>query len=269
LSNQRKIKRYQIKNLQIIFLWLKWFIKIEHDERLDLINRPILLAFNHNNYFETLMIAIVFLFRMKGQKVTFMVDWMYGKLPVIGWFVNQIEPVLVYNKKASLTYLNRLKPLQRRQTVLAECLQRLRDNCSIGIFPEGTRNPDPYNLRRGRQGVGELALQARVPVVPVGVDFPARHRLGRVPAFGRLVLRIGKPLTFPVELAACDHLLQDTGNHLNIKKKLERFFAARVTHAIMMELSHLAGKTYPFARPVPPPEAHAYFNSERGSYGTN
>ena len=45
-----------------MFLWLKWFIRIEHDEHLDLINRPILLAFNHNNYFETLLIAHVFLY---------------------------------------------------------------------------------------------------------------------------------------------------------------------------------------------------------------
>ena len=206
---------------------------------------------------------------MQGQKVTFMVDWMYSKLPFIGWLVNQMEPVLVYNKKASLNYLNRLKPLSRHQTVLGECLQRLRDNCSIGIFPEGTRNPDPHALRRGRQGVGELALQARVPVVPVGVDFPARHRLGRVPAFGRLVLRIGKPLTFPVELTVLDNLLQDSDNPQKSKKKLQRFFAARVTHAIMVELSRLAGKTYPYSRPIAPPEAQAYFSYEGGSRGKN
>ncbi len=252
-----------------MFLWVRWFIRIEHDEHLDLTSGPVLLAFNHNNYFETILIAYYLLFRKKNRKVTFLVDWMYSKLPVIGWLVNQVEPVLIYNKKARLSCLNRRKPSCPRQYALAECLQKLRDFCSIGIFPEGTRNSDPHRLRRGRLGVGELALQAGVPVVPVGVDFPSRHRLGRVPAFGRAVLRVGKPLTFRDELAACAHLLHDNRNPLKTKKKLERFFAARVTHAIMLELSRLAGKTYPFAKPAYPPEAYDYLNYERGSHGKN
>ncbi len=213
--------------------------------------------------------CLFFLFRKKDQKVTFMVDWMYSKLPVIGWFVNQVEPVLIYNKKARLSCLNRRKPLLGVNTALAECLQKLRDICSIGIFPEGTRNPDPYHLRRGRRGWGNWPCRPGCRLSRWGWISRPGIVLAAFLLLGRLVLRIGKPLTFPVELAACDHLLQDTGNHLNIKKKLERFFAARVTHAIMMELSHLAGKTYPFARPVTPPEAHAYFNSKRGSHGTN
>lgn len=233
-------------------------MKIEHDEHLDLTDGPILLAFNHNNYFETILIAYYFLFRNRNWKVTFLVDWMYSKLPVIGWFVNQVEPVLIYNKRAKLNYLNLRKPSRPRQYALSECLQKLQDCCSIGIFPEGARNPDPHRLRRGRLGVGELALQAKVPVVPVGVDFPSRHRLGRVPAFGRVVLRIGKPLTFPDELASYERLLHDQRNPLKIKKKLERFFAARVTHVIMVELSRLAGKSYPFAKPASPSEAYDY-----------
>ncbi len=252
-----------------MFLWLKWFIRIEKAERLEVINSPILIALNHNNYFETLLISYYFLFLAKNQKVTFMIDWMYSKLPIIGWFVNQIDPVLIHNKKAKLSYLNRQKPFYPHQFALEEALQKLRNNCSIGIFPEGTRNSNPHHLRRGRQGVGELALRARVPVVPVGVDFPARHRLGRIPAFGQLILRIGNPLTFPIERAACNNLLGDDESPAKIKKKLQRFFAARITHTIMVELSRLAGKTYPFAGPAVPPEAQAYLLCERGSHGTN
>ena len=238
---------------------LQKFVTIEHDEHLNGIHVPTVFAFNHNNYLETVLIALFLFFRLPGRKVTFLVDWMYSQLPVIGWLVNRGEPVLIYNKKARLNYLNRQKPISSRQAALAECLQKLRNNVSIGIFPEGSRNPDAYTLRRGRQGVGALALQAGVPVVPVGVDFPARHRLGRVPALGRLILRIGTPLTFPAESAAYAQWRRDAGLPPKTRKRLERFVTARITHTIMVELSRLAGKTYPFAGPVAPPEAGDLF----------
>lgn len=243
-------------------------IRIEQDVELRGLPDPVIWAFNHNNYYETIPIAF-FLARLHGRNVTFLVDWMFGKLPVIGWLVNRLEPVLIYNKKARFNYLNHQKQSSTRRAPLEECLQKLQNNVSIGIFPEGSRNPAPYTLRRGRQGVGELALRAKVPVVPVGVDFPARHRRGRVPAFGRLILRLGRPLTFPVEQAVVENLLGDHESPARLKKKIQRFLAARITHTVMLELSRLAGKTYPFAAPAVPAEARAYLLCQRGCHGTN
>jgi len=67
----------------------------------------------------------------------------------------------------------------------------------FGIFPEGTRSHDG-RLYRGRTGVARLALEAKVPVIPVGVlrtDEVAPP--GKI--FGKLVrpvVRFGKPLDF-------------------------------------------------------------------------
>ena len=67
----------------------------------------------------------------------------------------------------------------------------------FGIFPEGTRSHDG-RLYRGRTGLARLALEAKVPVIPVGVlrtDDIAPP--GKV--FGKLVrpvIRFGKPLDF-------------------------------------------------------------------------
>ena len=67
----------------------------------------------------------------------------------------------------------------------------------FGIFPEGTRSHDG-RLYRGRTGIARLALEAKVPVIPVGV-----LRTDEVAPPGQIfgkrvrpVIRFGKPLDF-------------------------------------------------------------------------
>ena len=67
----------------------------------------------------------------------------------------------------------------------------------LGIYPEGTRSPDG-KLYRGRTGLARMALEARVPVVPVVmVDtdtmLPIGHTLPRIVRVGVV---IGEPLDF-------------------------------------------------------------------------
>lgn len=67
----------------------------------------------------------------------------------------------------------------------------------LGIYPEGTRSPDG-KLYRGRVGIARMALEARVPVVPVVmVDTDEIMPIGRrVPRIGRVGIVIGEPLDF-------------------------------------------------------------------------
>jgi 1-acyl-sn-glycerol-3-phosphate acyltransferase len=67
----------------------------------------------------------------------------------------------------------------------------------LGIYPEGTRSPDG-RLYRGRTGIARMALEARVPVVPVVmVDTDTIMPIGRrVPRIGRVGVIIGEPLDF-------------------------------------------------------------------------
>ncbi|HKE71013.1 MAG TPA: lysophospholipid acyltransferase family protein [Nocardioidaceae bacterium] len=67
----------------------------------------------------------------------------------------------------------------------------------FGIFPEGTRSHDG-RLYRGRTGIARLALEAEVPVIPIGV-----LRTDEVAPPGKIfgkrvrpVIRFGKPLDF-------------------------------------------------------------------------
>ncbi|MDL9981401.1 lysophospholipid acyltransferase family protein [Microbacterium sp. ASV49] len=67
----------------------------------------------------------------------------------------------------------------------------------LGIYPEGTRSPDG-KLYRGRTGIARMALEARVPVIPVVmVDTGAVMPIGtRLPRIGRVGIIIGEPLDF-------------------------------------------------------------------------
>jgi len=67
----------------------------------------------------------------------------------------------------------------------------------LGIYPEGTRSPDG-KLYRGRTGIARMALEAKVPVIPVVmVDTDTAMPIGRsVPRIVRVGIVIGEPLDF-------------------------------------------------------------------------
>jgi 1-acyl-sn-glycerol-3-phosphate acyltransferase len=86
--------------------------------------------------------------------------------------------------------------------MLEAALALLRQGALFGIYPEGTRSPDG-RLYRGRPGIGWLALNSGLPVIPVamsGTDrvLPPGHRVPRV---GKIKIRVGEPLTFEAVLA--------------------------------------------------------------------
>jgi 1-acyl-sn-glycerol-3-phosphate acyltransferase len=99
----------------------------------------------------------------------------------------------------------------------------------FGIYPEGTRSHDG-RLYRGRTGVARMALEAKVPVIPVaviGTDVVAPP--GKV--FGRYTrphVRFGKPLDF----SRYEGLESD------------RWVLRSITDEIMYEIMELSGQEY-------------------------
>jgi 1-acyl-sn-glycerol-3-phosphate acyltransferase len=83
------------------------------------------------------------------------------------------------------------------QDMLEAALGLLRGGALFGIYPEGTRSPDG-RLYRGRTGIGWLAANSGLPVIPVamsGTDrvLPPGHKVPRV---AKIRITIGKALTF-------------------------------------------------------------------------
>ncbi|WEG10146.1 lysophospholipid acyltransferase family protein [Microbacterium horticulturae] len=67
----------------------------------------------------------------------------------------------------------------------------------LGIYPEGTRSPDG-RLYRGRTGIARMALEAKVPVIPViMVDTDTMMPIGTtLPRIARVGVVIGEPIDF-------------------------------------------------------------------------
>jgi len=99
----------------------------------------------------------------------------------------------------------------------------------LGMYPEGTRSPDG-RLYKGKTGLGRLALETGVPVIPVAmigtnvVNPPGTNML----RFGRVTVRFGKPMDF----SRFDGL---AGN---------RFIERAVTDEVIYELMGLSGQEY-------------------------
>jgi 1-acyl-sn-glycerol-3-phosphate acyltransferase len=99
----------------------------------------------------------------------------------------------------------------------------------FGIYPEGTRSHDG-RLYRGKTGVARLALETKVPVIPVaviGTDVvaPPGKKFG---TFTRPKVRFGKPLDF----SRYEGLEDD------------RYILRSITDEIMYEIMQLSGQEY-------------------------
>ena len=101
----------------------------------------------------------------------------------------------------------------------------------FGIYPEGTRSPDG-KLYKGKTGVARMALEAKVPVIPVAmINTEKAQPTGQViPNIerGQVGVRFGKPLDFSRYEGMED----------------DRTVLRSITDEIMYELMQLSGQEY-------------------------
>jgi 1-acyl-sn-glycerol-3-phosphate acyltransferase len=180
------------------------------------------VAGNHTSFLDNFMIPMVV-----PRRVTFLAKSDYftggglkGKLQKLFFRSVGMIPLDRSGGKAS-------------EAALGTGLRLLRDGELLGLYPEGTRSPDG-RLYRGKTGVARMALEAGVPVIPVGLigmfDLqPAGRTMPRFgPRIGRVEVRIGRPLDF--------------SRYAGMES--DRFVLRSVTDEIMYELMVLSGQEY-------------------------
>lgn len=126
-------------------------------------------------------------------------------------------------------------PSEDKAQALDRAINKLRAGKIIVFFPEGTRNPDPNKLLKGKTGLARLALATGLPVIPLGCIAPATVTAGEAVRIFldtslSLGLIFGQALRYPAEDQATF-----------TRERLEQ-----VTREIMTAIGVLCHKVYPF-----------------------
>lgn len=124
-----------------------------------------------------------------------------------------------------------------------EAVRRLHAGATIGIFPEGSLSPREGGLCRAKTGTVRLALEAGVPVIPVGIHLD-RARVRHVPMTrgdlsetarwylrGPYAITIGAPLTFTGSVEDHDYVRAMSADLAHRIEALSRESAARMAAA--------------------------------------
>jgi 1-acyl-sn-glycerol-3-phosphate acyltransferase len=179
---------------------------------------PAILASNHLSYADWLFMPLTV-----PRRVTFVAKAEYFTTPGIkGWFQRR------FFSGAGQVPIDR-SGATAAEGALTSARKILADGDLFGIYPEGTRSPDG-RLYRGKTGVARLALEMKVPVIPVAVlgtnvVAPPGKTFG---TFVRPVVRFGKPLDF----SRYEGLEND------------RYILRSITDEIMYEIMRLSGQEY-------------------------
>ena len=212
-----------------MFYWLlKWVLV---GPLLKLVFRPVaegaenvpeegaaILASNHLSYADWLFMPVTL-----PRRVTFVAKAEYFTTPGLkGWFQRK------FFSGAGQVPIDR-SGASAAEGALKAAKKILGQGGLFGIYPEGTRSHDG-RLYRGKTGVARLALEMKVPVVPVavvGTDVvaPPGKKFG---SFTRPVVRFGAPLDF----SRYEGLEND------------RFILRSITDEIMYEIMRLSGQEY-------------------------
>jgi len=117
------------------------------------------------------------------------------------------------------------------QAALDTGVRILSEGKLLGVYPEGTRSPDG-RLYKGKTGIARMALEAKVPVIPVAmIGTDKINAIGSVRwkiKPGVIVVRIGKPLDFSRYYGMAG----------------DRFVERSMADEIMYSLMELSGQEY-------------------------
>ncbi len=196
-----------------------WIRKVEGIENIPK-DKPFIIATNHTSYYDTILIHSIPIPKF-NKKIHAFVNSSYWKYPVIRNILNHGECIPVFVKKE--------KNIGGNKTAFEKALIYLKKDEIVQIFPEGGRSHDG-KLKKAYTGIARLALNAKVPVVPIGIigSNKVLPKGKAFPRFAKCNVKIGKTIEFSAYY----------------NKKMTNKLLEEITRCIMKEIAKLIGQSY-------------------------
>jgi len=216
---------YKLIRFLVILISLPFVKKINGAENL-LREGPFIIAANHASH----------------------IDWIFffpRFTAIIKRHIHTFAQTKYYNSPLFRAYVNGSQGIWVDPNITARSLltgvQYLKHGEPLATFPEGTRSPDG-KIRKGNIGTAILILQAKVPLVPVGLvnTHKVLPKGAAFPRFARCEANIGKLIKF-------DSFYKDYDDAINQNNREKiREIEEKVTQIIMKEIARLSNQEYPY-----------------------
>jgi len=180
LDYPRRYRLLMIWNRMVIH-WLRLICGVDYriDGLENLRGRGCVVVSNHQSSWETIFLATLF------PQLCILLKRELLRIPFFGWALALMRPIAI----------DRSNPRAALKQVVEQGAQRLAEDCSVLIFPEGTRVDAGQSLRFSRSAA-QLAIRAGVDIVCVAHDagncWPAR-RFSKTP--GTINVAISVPMS--------------------------------------------------------------------------
>ena len=178
-------RQYVCSRYNVFVIWWSEFICGIHYEIEGLNNIPegaCVVLSNHQSSLETFLLQTLF------SPLSTVLKQELLKVPFFGWGAKILEPIA----------LDRRRPTQAFKQLIAQGQERIDQNRSVLIFPEGTRVSRGEKVKFNRGGAA-LAYHAQAPIIPIAHNAGLRWSSNRLLLPGTVTVRIGKPIQ-PTEL---------------------------------------------------------------------
>jgi len=179
---------YQLVSKIIVFPIFKFLFRGELDGANNIPEKDsFIIVSNHGSLLDP-----PFLGHALGKKVSFMAKQELFKIPLLSQIIHACG---AYPVKRGL--------VDKNSIILAS--KKLLNNEIIGIFIDGTRQKDGF-VNKPKNGASLIAAKTKKLLLPVAII--NSHRLVRfkffLPFFNKVVIRIGKPIHYPLSTSKID-----------------------------------------------------------------
>lgn len=140
---------------------------------------PAIIASNHSSNIDPCLVGVAY----PGQ-IRWMAKAELWRVPLLGWLITRLGAFPVRRGESDREAIRRARQL-------------LQEGWVVGMFPEGTRQRGG-SLGEAQAGVGLLALEPGVPVIPVRIRGNERIISGRRPHRPTITVTVGKPVDLDI-----------------------------------------------------------------------